>query len=102
MAQALEEGYSIERIYELTKIDPWFIGKLKNIVDMKNTLEGYDALENVSPELLREAKRWASRTSRLPASCSSNTGTNMEKENLQRTIITIIRMRSGTGSKARR
>lgn len=29
IAQALEEGYSIERIFDLTKIDPWFIGKLK-------------------------------------------------------------------------
>ena len=57
MAQALEEGYTIQRIYELTKIDPWFIGKLKNIVDMKKELEGHDTLESVTPELLREAKR---------------------------------------------
>ena len=35
IASALEEGYSIERIHELTKIDPWFLGKLKNIVDYK-------------------------------------------------------------------
>ena len=27
IAQALEEGYTIERIEELTKIDPWFIGQ---------------------------------------------------------------------------
>ena len=31
IAQALEEGYTIERIHELTKIDPWFLGKLKNM-----------------------------------------------------------------------
>ena len=35
IAQALEEGYTIERIYELTKIDPWFLERLKNIVDYK-------------------------------------------------------------------
>ena len=83
MAQALEEGYSIERIYELTKIDPWFIGKLKNIVDMKNTLEGYDALENVSPELLREAKRLGFSDFQIARFVFKHTGTNMEKENLQ-------------------
>ena len=32
IAQALEEGYDIQRIYDLTKIDPWFIGTLKNFV----------------------------------------------------------------------
>ena len=83
MAQALEEGYSIERIYELTKIDPWFIGKLKNIVDMKNTLEGYDALEDVSPELLREAKRLGFSDFQIARFVFKHTGTNMEKENLQ-------------------
>ena len=33
IAQALEEGYTIERIHELTKIDPWFLSRMKNIVD---------------------------------------------------------------------
>jgi carbamoyl-phosphate synthase large subunit len=33
IAQALQEGLSIDRIYELTKIDKWFLVKLKNIVD---------------------------------------------------------------------
>lgn len=42
IAQALEEGYTIDRIYELTKIDPWFLGKLKNIVDYKAKLSTYD------------------------------------------------------------
>ena len=44
IAQALEEEYTIDRIYELTKIDPWFIGKLKNIVDYKHKLETYNAI----------------------------------------------------------
>ena len=42
IAQALEKGYSIDRIFELTKIDPWFLGKLKNIVDYKNKLSQYN------------------------------------------------------------
>ncbi|MCQ2145998.1 MAG: carbamoyl-phosphate synthase (glutamine-hydrolyzing) large subunit [Bacteroidales bacterium] len=56
MAQALEEGYSVERIYELTKIDPWFIGKLKNIVDYAKTLSEYDSIEALPEDVLRQAK----------------------------------------------
>ncbi len=56
IASALEEGYTVERIYELTKIDPWFIGKLKNIVDYKAVLMGYNSLEELPEEVLRQAK----------------------------------------------
>ena len=56
IASALEEGYTIERISELTKIDPWFLGKLKNIVDYKNTLSGYNSLDELPDEVLRKAK----------------------------------------------
>ncbi len=35
IASALEEGYSIERIHELTKIDPWFLGKLKTSLTIR-------------------------------------------------------------------
>ena len=47
LAQAMEEGYTIERIHELTKIDPWFLGKLKNIVDYKAKLSAYDKVEDI-------------------------------------------------------
>ena len=56
IASALEEGYSIERINELTKIDPWFLGKLKNIVDYKNVLATYNKIEDLPEEVLRQAK----------------------------------------------
>ena len=56
IAQALEEGYTIDRIYELTKIDPWFIGKLKNVVDYKFKLQGYNSLEEIPADVMREAK----------------------------------------------
>ena len=35
LAAALNAGYSIERLYELTKIDPWFLHKFKNIIDFR-------------------------------------------------------------------
>ncbi len=54
IAQALEEGYTIERIEELTKIDPWFIERMKNIVDYKHKLSEYNTLEEIPAEVLRE------------------------------------------------
>ncbi len=56
IASALEEGYTVEHISELTKIDPWFLGKLKNIVDYKHVLEGYNALDELPADVLRKAK----------------------------------------------
>ena len=56
IASALEEGYTIERIHELTKIDPWFLGKLKNIVDYKNVLATYNKIEDLPEEVIRQAK----------------------------------------------
>ncbi len=56
IAQALEDGYTVERIEELTKIDPWFLSRLKNIVDMKHNLQSYNSVEEVPFDELRKAK----------------------------------------------
>ena len=83
IAQALEEGYSIERIYELTKIDPWFIGKLKNIVDYKHKLSEYNSLEELPAEVLRQAKVLGFSDFQIARFVLKPTQGNMEKENLQ-------------------
>ena len=82
IAQALEEGYSIERIYELTKIDPWFIGKLKNIVDYKHKLSTYNSLEELPAEVLREAKIMGFSDFQIARFVLKPQQGNMEKENL--------------------
>jgi carbamoyl-phosphate synthase large subunit len=56
IAEALEKGMDIDRIYELTKIDRWFLYKLRDIVDLKNTLSGFNAIDKVPGDLLRLAK----------------------------------------------
>ena len=55
IAQAMEEGYTIERIHDLTKIDPWFLGKLKNIVDYKAKLSTYNKVENLAVRAHRKS-----------------------------------------------
>jgi carbamoyl-phosphate synthase large subunit len=56
IAEALEQGISIDRIYELTKIDKWFLYKLRNIVNIKDELCKYNSLENIPADLLSHSK----------------------------------------------
>ena len=82
IAQALEEGYSIDRIYELTKIDRWFLGKLKNIVDYKHKLCQYNSLEELPADVLRGAKVLGFSDFQIARFVCKPKDTNMEKENL--------------------
>ena len=57
IAQALREGMSIQDIYELTWIDPWFLENIKQIIDMEEKIK----VQSLSPELIemmKEAKRY--------------------------------------------
>ena len=56
IAQALEDGYTIERIEELTHIDKWFIERLKRIVDLKHRLQEYNSLEEIPDAFMLEVK----------------------------------------------
>ena len=57
LAQAFQEGYTIDRIYELTKIDRWFLEKLKTIFDVNMELKKYDSLETIPNDLFLDAKK---------------------------------------------
>ncbi len=57
LAEALEQGYTIERIHELTKISTWFIEKMKNICDYTKVLAQYEHIEDLPADVLLEAKR---------------------------------------------
>ncbi|MDR0230504.1 MAG: carbamoyl-phosphate synthase (glutamine-hydrolyzing) large subunit, partial [Dysgonamonadaceae bacterium] len=82
IAKALEKGYSVERIYELTKIDHWFLTGLKNIVDFSKQLESYNALEDVPANVLKEAKRLGFSDFQI-ARFVEGSSENMEKANLR-------------------
>ncbi len=55
--KAFSEGYTIDRIHDLTRIDKWFLVKLKKIFELKNMLEEVPALEKLDDDLLLQAKR---------------------------------------------
>ena len=56
IAKAMEEGYTIDRIHELTKIDKWFLQKLRNIHDTDHELRACPSINVLDNELLRKAK----------------------------------------------
>lgn len=56
LAQAFHEGYSVEKLHELTKIDRWFLFKLKNIIDLEKKLSKINSFFDLSDELFLEAK----------------------------------------------
>ena len=56
LSQALHEGYTIDRLHELTKIDRWFLEKLQNIVKTDNQLKAAGSLQAIDEELMRKAK----------------------------------------------
>ncbi|XP_071393365.1 multifunctional protein CAD isoform X4 [Centroberyx affinis] len=56
LAAALRAGYTVDRLYKLTKIDRWFLHKMKNIADHERLLETYNQ-SAMPPEVMRKAKQ---------------------------------------------
>ena len=61
---ALQHNWSIQEIYRLSKIDPWFLDQLQQVMDIQRDIEGLK-LEDISPEVLREFKEVALSDRRL-------------------------------------
>ncbi|MCB0732306.1 MAG: carbamoyl-phosphate synthase (glutamine-hydrolyzing) large subunit, partial [Ignavibacteriae bacterium] len=57
IAQAFKEGLSVDEIYDLSKIDKWFLVKLRNIFNHKNELQKYNSIDELPEQLLRETKQ---------------------------------------------
>ena len=56
ISKAMSQGYTIDQIHELTKIDKWFLRKLQNIKDTSNALHACKSINVLDNELLRRAK----------------------------------------------
>ncbi|KAM8846963.1 multifunctional protein CAD [Synchiropus picturatus] len=58
LASALRAGYTVDQLYDLTKIDRWFLHKMKNIADHERLLETYNQDESaMPPDVMRKAKQ---------------------------------------------
>lgn len=56
ISKALSQGYTLDQIHELTKIDKWFLYKLQNIKDTSKALHACKSINVLDNELLRKAK----------------------------------------------
>lgn len=56
ISKAMHKGYTIDQIHELTKIDKWFLEKLKHIIDIDEALQRCTSVNVLDKELLRMAK----------------------------------------------
>ncbi|MEE0973223.1 MAG: carbamoyl-phosphate synthase (glutamine-hydrolyzing) large subunit [Paludibacteraceae bacterium] len=57
IAQAFEQGYTVDQIEKLTKIDPWFLTGLENIYKYTLVLSSYNKIEDLPTDVIKEAKR---------------------------------------------
>ena len=69
---AFKCGMSIDEVHQLTRIDPWFLQHLREIVDLEETLRGYESIDALSDELLRIAKQYGFSDRQLATIWSSN------------------------------
>ncbi len=83
IAQAMEKGYSVEKIHELTKIDRWFLYRLQNIMNTSHSLRGFDSLESLPADLLRRAKEQGFSDFQIARCIFKNDMTDAESANLK-------------------
>ena len=57
IAYAFEQGYTVEQIEKLTKIDPWFLTALENIYKYTLVLSSFARIEDLTADVMAEAKR---------------------------------------------
>ncbi|MCK9572720.1 MAG: carbamoyl-phosphate synthase large subunit, partial [Candidatus Omnitrophica bacterium] len=81
---ALEKGYSNKKIIALTKIDPWFIENIREIVDLENTLKReFSKNKYLRPESLRKAKEYGFSDRQIAelTNCDEVSVRNLRKKN---------------------
>ena len=82
IAQALAAGYSVDRIWELTRIDKWFLYRLKNIFNTGQLLTAVDGITAIPEGLLRESKRMGFSDFQLARLAGNNEGADIGQEML--------------------
>jgi len=82
IASAFEAGYTVERIHDLTKIDNWFLVKLKSIYDHMVQLKTLDKIEDISAEMMKATKQKGFSDFQIARFLNEQPG-NMHKEMLE-------------------
>lgn len=83
IAEAFSKGYTVSRLFELTRIDPWFLYKLQNIFNLKKDLEACNTLQDISFDLLRFAKKMGFSDFQIARCIYKNSNTDMHEAMLK-------------------
>ena len=85
---ALQNGMTMDRIFDLTKIDRWFIYQIKEIVELEDELHGH-TLKSVSSELLRRVKEFGFSDVQIAQILGSSEGAVRERRKASKIIPTF-------------
>ena len=94
ISQALEQEYTVDRIHDLTKIDKWFLNKLKNIIDMSHDIENYNTREELPTPLFKRAKQIGFsdfQIARLVYKQKTTAKDTIRSERLKRGILPVVK-----------
>lgn len=92
ISKAMHKGYTVDQIHDLTKIDKWFLNKLKHIIDIDEELKRKN-INTLDKELLREAKVYGFTDFQIARAV------NLEEEcpNMHKAMMLVRRLRKGFG-----
>ena len=68
LGQAFREGYSINQVFNLSKIDPWFLSYIKEIIDLETETKK-QTLDKLDKDFLRQLKKRGFSDSRIAILC---------------------------------
>lgn len=93
ISKAMHKGYTIDQIHELTKIDKWFLEKLKHIIDIDERMKALKNVNNLDKELLRTAKIYGFTDFQIARAV----GLEEEVGNMHKAMLTIRQLRKNYG-----
>ena len=88
ISKAMHKGYNVDQIHQLTKIDRWFLYKLKHIIDIDEQLKKCN-INTLDKELLREAKVYGFTDFQIARAV----GLEEESRNMHEAMLTVRRLR---------
>ncbi len=57
VAEAMRRGWTVERLYDLTRIDPWFLSRINDMIQVQESIRGI-RLEDIDPDAMRLLKQY--------------------------------------------
>lgn len=93
ISKAMHKGYTIDQIHDLTKIDKWFLEKLKHIIDIDEQMKALKSVNNLDKELLKTAKVYGFTDFQIARAV----GLESEIGNMHKAMLTIRQLRKNYG-----